>query len=673
MTVALSLFSCLLDTSPELREFRDWQAATDYLCQPRAWGADKHPGWSPARFNGTRANANVTAITAIVWDYDQPTPLEDIRHRWQGVSGSIISTKSWSADSPRWRVLLHVSRDMTPEEYRAVWRRLKPRAGPVDDACSDPARFWWAPGSPLGLPTLREDLDGEPLDVDAILAKPDPLPPPGKPVNGGDTATKRALTALDCECGNVARSAPGERHRSILHASLKLKRLVNAGELEEALVIDGLLDAANRCGELTKYGEPEVRRWIADGFEYNEGSLPTTPLKAGQPRSHLSVVRGEPLETEPPVEDDPPPMPGDDEGESEQDAPAPDPWQTTTERLRALSTGGRKLRTGLSCIDALLRGGVRTGRLFGIGGGPHAGKTTLCAQIADNMGRDGVAVAFIAYDEASDGIDSRLLQAHGCGREETEEPTDHTFEVAEELDRWPCHILEPCNVEDAADELAKRYPDLERVLIVDSIQRARTARSSIIVNPRERVDDVLETLKRKARTPATRCLVIFTSELNRGAYRNRDSSENVDDMAAGKESGAIEYHADIWMVIRWESGEQGRVTVAMAKNRVGSRTQPDKPLELQLDQRACQFLVLGEDAQEELRDRAQAASLTRTCRAILDACRKEQGLTTTELKNATKANRTLIPTAMRLLVKNGQLVNRGTERKAEWWTEVPNE
>ena len=347
--------------------------------------------------------------------------------------------------------------------------------------------------------------------------------------------------------------------------------------------------------------------------------------------------------------------------------------ETTTERLRLLADSGPRIRTGISCVDDLCRGGIRSGKLVGIGGGPHCGKTTLCAQVADNMVRDGVAVGFIAYDESSDGIDSRILQAHGCTRIETEEPTDHTYEVSAELDLWPLHIFEPCNIEDAIEQMAKLYPDKERVIFIDSIQRAHTSRSRFIPNKREAVDEMLETLKSCSRNRVTRCLVIFTSELNRGAYRNRDQSENIDPMAAGKESGAIEYHCDVWAVLTWNSGEQGRVTLQVPKNRVGKRTQPDKSLELQLDVKSCQFVFLGEDAQEELRERAHAVALERACKAIMQAVDREPGLCTRDLRQAAKGDKSLLPAAMRSLQRAGLLANKGNDKKACWFRNLPAE
>jgi hypothetical protein len=74
-------------------------------------------------------------------------------------------------------------------------------------------------------------------------------------------------------------------------------------------------------------------------------------------------------------------------------------------------------------------------------------------------------------------------------------------------------------------------------------------------------------------------IVVATSELSRGAYRSRDAGDRIEDMAAAKESGSIEYMAQTLLVLRPVADRTGEVDVAIPKNRGGDQT----PLRLVID------------------------------------------------------------------------------------------
>lgn len=71
-----------------------------------------------------------------------------------------------------------------------------------------------------------------------------------------------------------------------------------------------------------------------------------------------------------------------------------------------------------------------------------------------------------------------------------------------------------------------------------------------------------------------RHLVIATSELARGAYRNQQSADDTNPLAAFKESGGIEYGFGLALVLRSRKGTNDLVDVAVAKNRFGGEKPP---------------------------------------------------------------------------------------------------
>lgn len=265
--------------------------------------------------------------------------------------------------------------------------------------------------------------------------------------------------------------------------------------------------------------------------------------------------------------------------------PPPLPTGGIVERLRGLQNQGPRRPTGIPPLDRALRGGMREEKVMIIGGAPGAGKTSLARQIADYMARTGVVVGWLASDEEPEDIDMRRLQAIGVPRHVAEQPDEATLQLAaRELQGLPFVMFDAqagWTIETAFAELGRLYPDQPRMFVIDSLQTVQTARTTSIDSKRERIDDVLATAKQLCRAPATRCFVIFTSELARGAYRSESSVEATSDISAFKESGGIEYAGQVLLVLRSVKGDGQFVDVTMPKNRLGTKL--DFLLKLDLD------------------------------------------------------------------------------------------
>ena len=86
------------------------------------------PAWSPAIYEEgvRRSNANVKRVTALVYDYDHTTvqPEEMINTlQASGYQSALYTTWSHGAETPRYRVVLFLSRDILPGEYERAWRK----------------------------------------------------------------------------------------------------------------------------------------------------------------------------------------------------------------------------------------------------------------------------------------------------------------------------------------------------------------------------------------------------------------------------------------------------------------------------------------------------------------------------------------------------------------------
>ena len=157
-----------------------WSSLVALLSVPAPRPADaENPrvgGWSPAVFAGDRRGLDrVEVVTALGLDLDSGAlSLEQLRDVFAGRRVILHNTRRSTPSAQRWRVVVAVSRPMTRDEHAYVWTSERERLARVgiaiDDATKDASRFWYLPVTPLEGDYIVDALDGEPLDVDAIVA-----------------------------------------------------------------------------------------------------------------------------------------------------------------------------------------------------------------------------------------------------------------------------------------------------------------------------------------------------------------------------------------------------------------------------------------------------------------------------------------------------------------------
>jgi KaiC/GvpD/RAD55 family RecA-like ATPase len=155
-----------------------WDPVFARLSQAQEFQGDtEHPGWSAARFEPcNRAKDNVVAVFALCLDFDKGETIRGMRQKLAGFYGLIHTTRKHTAEAHRFRVVLPLSRPVERDEYEALWSRFAPWAGSADSAARDPSRFWFIPGTRDGGEFEAHRLNGEPLDVDEWLSRPEPQP-----------------------------------------------------------------------------------------------------------------------------------------------------------------------------------------------------------------------------------------------------------------------------------------------------------------------------------------------------------------------------------------------------------------------------------------------------------------------------------------------------------------
>lgn len=229
----------------------------------------------------------------------------------------------------------------------------------------------------------------------------------------------------------------------------------------------------------------------------------------------------------------------------------------------------KRARTGWPAFDEAARGGLAFGRRTFLAGAPNAGKTAAAAVLAHRYWQDGYVVGILAVDEEPDDVTARFAQMAGFTLEDTETGDEMKLDaIGAALARSGVYLYDSrWSIEAAAADLAAHAGEKPAVFIVDSVQTVRCAESMKADNPRLVVGANVRALKHV--TSEHRFLLIATSELPRGAYRNEDAARDFNDMAAGKDSGDIEYAAAVQMVLRSVKDHPGLIRVNVPKLKRG--------------------------------------------------------------------------------------------------------
>jgi len=329
--------------------------------------------------------------------------------------------------------------------------------------------------------------------------------------------------------------------------------------------------------------------------------------------------------------------------------------KSTVDRALALGGATTRIKTGIATLDEAGRGGLPIGKLIVFGGAPGSGKTTLDNQIAWTAGKAGVHVTVLAADEDADGLLIRIGQAEGLDREELEAGDPEARQaLADVLKNYPNFVLidadeDGATVEEASEELKNRRGGGPSLLMVDSIQTARVVGIEAADVPRARIDMVMTALKRAAKRDNH--LVLAPCELARGAYRSQNAADRIDDLAAFKESGGIEYGASMALVLRTVPEQDGVVDVSMPKNRLGRKL----PFRLSLNHETATFREVDRPAPED--DIAWPSKMQAVKDAVLKCVSKTiQPINSgSEIQRRIHKGKSLTLKAIRELVEEGQI------------------
>lgn len=191
------------------REEHPWPALIDRLGvrDPEVVRNKKQvAGYSLGAFVGNRrALARVERVHALVLDLDRGAPtVEAVARALPNTRGVVYTTFSHTPEAPRLRAIFPHARPVTVEEHDQIWAwaKLKCSAAAkleLDHGSRDASHLFFLPSHRPGAEYRWQELEGRPIDVNAVLREaPERARPPQLvlPAESGPTAREQQLGGL---------------------------------------------------------------------------------------------------------------------------------------------------------------------------------------------------------------------------------------------------------------------------------------------------------------------------------------------------------------------------------------------------------------------------------------------------------------------------------------------
>lgn len=153
--IVFSLFDNCKDNTPKPK-VTNWSGLVELLCSVpyTELAKEDQPAWSPALYKvgATRANENVVMLSCLCYDIDNGMSPADTQLRLDldNIPHIIYSSYTSTKDHPRWRLVLPLNQPVPPQGFKELYHQVGDDVlgeGNYDN-CDDPARLWFAPGTP---------------------------------------------------------------------------------------------------------------------------------------------------------------------------------------------------------------------------------------------------------------------------------------------------------------------------------------------------------------------------------------------------------------------------------------------------------------------------------------------------------------------------------------------
>ena len=228
--------------------------------------------WIPATFSKGREKATAEFVSFLVVDGDHLPELDTTlakleRYRYVG-----HATHSDRPGNRCVRIAIALSRPVAAKDWPRFWPAAMTSLGmPADPSCCDASRLYYEPARSSDADFWTAVHDGEPLDVDALLAS-------------APAVTPTIAAQLKLEDGGIV--GEGQRH-AMLKSTAGALRHRGAGEVE---ILAGLTLANARCNPPKPDGElADLAAWAAAQPITTLANVPTFS-NAGDLPAGLTVI-----------------------------------------------------------------------------------------------------------------------------------------------------------------------------------------------------------------------------------------------------------------------------------------------------------------------------------------------------------------------------------------------
>ena len=121
--------------------------------------------------NGSRSDIRHRSMVCLDADYATPELWDDWL-MFYGNAGAVYSTHKHTPEKPRLRLVIPLSRNVSPDEYQAIGRRIAATLGidQFDDTSYQPQRMMYWPSASRDGEYVFQYHDGPMLDADAVLS-----------------------------------------------------------------------------------------------------------------------------------------------------------------------------------------------------------------------------------------------------------------------------------------------------------------------------------------------------------------------------------------------------------------------------------------------------------------------------------------------------------------------
>jgi KaiC/GvpD/RAD55 family RecA-like ATPase len=323
--------------------------------------------------------------------------------------------------------------------------------------------------------------------------------------------------------------------------------------------------------------------------------------------------------------------------------------KSVPEVLVDLATEGEPVPTGFPPLDRQFRrGGLIPGSILVIGGPPHTGKTTLAEQIGLHMAKTMPVVALFADEGVKPAarraalmchIPEHILDAQPARAVELAKAAlaEHSFTL------WPTEAT-AATASAVVAYVVEKFAGMPAVVILDSIQTIPMSDDDDASSPRLAAKALVSQCRRWA--SAHSITFILTSQSNRASYRSKKSDDNSEAIASFSETGAIEYMADVAVVLALPDDSE-IVQARLVKNRLKGT---GKSFSIRFSAETYSMLEADDAEIESAVINAKSEKLAPLKKEILKLLADEKELSQREISERCEGSHSLVRDALKSLV-----------------------